>query len=169
MKTLGMVVSLAICLSLGCEKSEDSSPVTDDILATTFHVSAKKLVDNEELVVFRINIEAAGERNVWVSAQGRVFCEGLCVPDPKTDTLQYEVILVATLIKRSGSSNFVKWFMQTEGGGSKISRPSPETIETEAEALSEILNLKTIEGPVSFGNDLVLGEFKHEPIVVLVK
>jgi len=63
----------------------------------------------------------------------------------------------------------VKWFMQTEGGGSKISRPNPETIETEVEAISEILKLKTLQGTASFGNDLVLGEFKNEPIVVSLK
>jgi len=169
MKILSTLVFFAICLSLGCERSEDSNPAAENILATTFRVSAKKLVDTEELAVFRVNIEATGERNVQVSAQGRVFCEGLCGPEPKTNTLQYEVILVAALIKRSGSSNLVKWFMQTEGGGSKISRPNPETIETEVEAISEILKLKTLQGTASFGNDLVLGEFKNEPIVVSLK
>ncbi len=161
MKVLSTLICAVICICLGCQKSEDNTP------ATSFRIITDKLIDTKDLVVHHVTIEAPGERYVQVNAEGELFCKSTFKPVRETNTLRFELTFVATLIKRPDSPNVMKWYMQAKCDGNTIGHP--DLIETEAQTLSELLKLNMFEGSQSFGQDLVLGEFKKEPIVVFVK
>jgi hypothetical protein len=161
MRILSTLICVGICLSLGCQKSDDT------VSSTSFHVKSEELINAEDHVVLHVVIEAPGERYVQINVDGELFCKSTFKPQGDTNTLQVELTFVATFIKGSGTPNLIKWFMQFEAVGNTIGHP--ETIETKAETLSEVIQLKTFEGSGIFGQDLVLGKFNDEPIVVLVK
>ena len=161
MKTLSTLVCLGLCLSFGCQDAEDNTS------AMSLRITADKLVETEGFAVLHAAIEAPGERYVRVSVNGKILCESSFKPTHHTNTLQLEIVFVATLIKTAGSPNMIKWFMQAEYGGVGIAHP--EMTETEAQTLSEILTLNTLDGPSHLGKDVVLGEFQKAPIVVFIE
>jgi hypothetical protein len=161
MRILSTLICIAICLSLGCQKSDDS------VSATSFHAKADALITAEDYAVLHAVIEAPGERYVQVNVNGDLLFKSTLKPRGNTNTLQVELSFAATFFKGEGTPNSIKWYIQAKGGGQTIGHP--ETIETEATSLSEVANLKTFEGSGILGEDLVLGEFNNEPIVVLVK
>jgi hypothetical protein len=161
MRILNTLICVAVCLSLGCAKSGDNAS------PTSFRVTAHRLIDTKDLLVHHVTIEAPGERFVRVNAEGKLVCQSTLKPVGDASTFRLELTFVATLVKRPDSPNIMNWYMQTKWSGNTIR--CPEMIETEAETLSELVQLNMFEGSHSFGQDFVLGEFKNEPIVVLVK
>jgi hypothetical protein len=161
MRILSTLICVGICLSFGCQKSDDN------VSAASFHVKADELISTDDHAVLHVVIEASGERYVEVNANGELFWKSTFKPQGDTNTLQVELTFVATFIKRPDTPNLIKWAMQTKAGGNTIEHPG--TIETEAKTLSEVIQLKSLEGSVIFGQDLVLGKFNDEPIVILVK
>ncbi|MHC4144782.1 MAG: hypothetical protein ACYSUD_08385 [Planctomycetota bacterium] len=162
MKIFNAIMCVGLCLSFGCDKSEDNVP------ATSFNVKTHKLIETEEFVAFHVTVEAPEDRYVRVSVMGKVLCEGGFINARSvTHPLQFELTLVATLIKRSDSPNMIKWYIQAEGAGQKIGHP--EINETSVQTLSEALSLNRIEGPHSLGQDIILGEFQKEHIVISVE
>jgi hypothetical protein len=165
MKTLSVFVFLSMCLCLGCQESEDNVP------ATSYRVKADKLVDSEDFVVWKVDVEASGERDVQVHLGEGQLLKWNCMPDRDTNIAHFDVILVAHIDERYDSTNIVKWFIQIkDGGGSTVcyDNEDEETIEIKTGNLEEVIDLKILEGISDFGEELVLGKLQKQPIVILV-
>lgn len=160
-KTLKLLVCLGICLAAGCSDSPD------DAASGTFHVTADTLIDSDTAAVLHVTIEARGKRPVEVYIDGKLFCKTASQPADDTDTFRFELKFVAVMVKRPASLNTVTWYIRAEYPATGVECPA--MVETEAQKLSEILKLNTFERWHPFGEDLVLGEFRQSPIVVLLK
>jgi hypothetical protein len=160
-KLIKLLVCLGLCFNLGCQKPEEQ------VLDTSYHVTATKLIDQKDLFVQHVIVEAMGERIVQVEAEGQLFRRGIVRPDPDTNKLRYELLFVATLIKSSDSTNTIKWSIQ---GKDPISTAyHPATFEVEARKLSDVLKMEISDASHLYKQELVLGELLKDPIVLLVE
>ena len=159
--SLRLLLCLGICLSLGCRESEEQ------VLDTSYHVTATKLIDQTDLFVQHVIVEAIGKRTIQVNAEGQLFHRGIVRPDPNTNKLRYELLFVATLIKSSDSTNTIKWFIQ--GKGPIATSYHPATFEVEARKLSEVLRMDVSNASHPYDQELVLGKFLKDQIVLRVE
>ncbi len=160
-KSLRLLACLGICFYLGCRESEEQ------VLDSSYHITANKLIDQKDLFVQHVIIEAIGERTIQVNAEGQLFRRGIVRPNPNTNNLRYELLFVATLINSSDSTNTIKWFIQ--GKGPNATTYHPATFEVEAHKLSEVLRVDISDASHPYDKELVLGEFLKDQIVLLVE
>ena len=161
MKILLTIICLGLCLFFGCAKLKDNLP------AKFLNIKTDKLIGTDEFAVFHVAVEAPGDRNVRVNAVGEVVFEDTFAARPDSNILHLELTLVSTLIKTSDSPNMIKWYIQVKSAGHRMGHR--EINETSVQTLSDALSLKRIEDPQSFGQDIVLGEFQKEPIIISVE
>ena len=160
-KSLRLLACLGICFYLGCRESEEQ------VLDSSYHITANKLIDQKDLFVQHVIVEAIGERTIQVNAEGQLFRRGIVRPNANTNNLRYELLFVATLINSSDSTNTVKWFMQ--GKGPNATTYHPATFEVEAHKLSEVLRMDVSDASHPYDQELVLGKFLKDQIVLLVE
>jgi len=78
-----------------------------------------------------------------------------------------EIVFVAALVKTSESANMIKWLIQIKGQGVTVGGPS--TFPVEADSLADVLQLKFDQGFHPLGQDIAIGKFQGEPIILSVK
>jgi len=161
-KLLRLLVCMGICLILGCPKSEEEVP------STSFRIIANKLVDEKDLFVQKISIEALGERTIQVNAEDQYFRRSDVRPDQITNILHYELLFVGALMDRSDSSRMFKWFIQYKEPNSTTYHR--KILEVGArDILSDVLRMDLSDGSYPYNKQLVLGDFLKDQIVLLVK
>ncbi|MCP4258907.1 MAG: hypothetical protein GY774_15600 [Planctomycetes bacterium] len=160
-KSLRLLACVGICLFLGCRESEEQ------VLDTSFCIIANKLIDQKDLFVQHITIEALGQRTIQVNAEGQLFRRGIVHPDQSTNILRYELVFVAALINRPDSSSMIKWFIQ--GKGPNATSYHPATFEVEANELSQVLRMDISNGLQPYNQKLVLGKLLKDQIELLVE
>ena len=159
--SLRLLACVGICLFLGCRESEEQ------VLDTSFRIIANKLIDQKDLLVQHITIEALGQRTIQVNAEGQLFRRGIVHPDSSTNILRYELVFVATLVSQPDSSSIVKWFIQGKGPNSTAFHPA--TFEVETNKLSEVLRMDISDGSHPYNRKLVIGEFLKDQIELLIE
>jgi hypothetical protein len=160
-KSLRLLACLGICFFLGCRESEEQ------VLDSSYHITANKLIDQKDLFVQHVIIEAIGERTIQLNPEGQLFRRGIVRPDPNTNKLRYELLFVATLIKSPDSTNTIKWSIQGKGPNSTAYHPV--TFEVEAHKLSDVLKMELSDASHPYKQELALGKFLKDPIVLLVE
>jgi len=111
-------------------------------------------------------IEAPGKRTVKVTKKGGLS-EATIEPVPNTDLMVADIVFVAAIIKTSESASVIKWLIQTKGQGVTIGGPS--TFLVEVESLADVLQLKFDQGFHPLGQNIEIGKFQEEPIVLSVE
>ena len=152
---------LSICMVYGCQESKDQIP------DGYFRLAIDTLVDTKDLIVKHVIVEAPGKRSVKVTQEGGHSSVSDVEPIQDIDTMRVDITFVATLIPISGSPNIFKWLIQLKSRSSTAGGPS--TFEVEAESLDDILQLDLREGLHPLGQDLIVGKFRGEPIILLVE
>ena len=160
-KSPKLLLCLGLCFNVGCQQPEEQ------VLDTSYHVTATKLIDQTDLFVQHVIVEAIGERTIQVNAEGQLFRRGNVRPDPNSNKLRYELLFVATLIKSSDSTNTIKWSIQ--GNGPNSTTYHPATFEVEAGKLSDVLKMELSDASHPYKQELALGKFLKDPIVLLVE
>lgn len=152
---------LSICMVYGCQESKDQIP------DGYFRLAIDTLVDTKNLIVKHVTVEAPGKRRVKVTQKFGHSSVSNVEPIQDIGTMRVDITFVATLIPRSSSPNMFKWLIQLKSRSSTAGGPS--TFEVEAESLDDILQLELREGLYPLGQDLIVGKFQEEPIILLVE
>ena len=151
----------------GCKEKEQ----VQEIPPGSFRVSIEDLYEGTDLLVKHFTIEAHGEKTVKISKKTG---HGLINATPALDTelMVAEVVFVADLVKTSAPTNMLKLLIQiTERRGISTGNSvgAPNSFPAEAENLADILELTLSDGLYPLGQDIVIGKFQGEPIVLSVK
>lgn len=150
-----------IFCAMGCENPADQIP------PESFRVSAEDIVASSHLLVKKVIIEASGKRTVRIDDKGGNTGPVTVEAERNTDLVLAEVTFVAFLTPASESASSFWWMTQIEGSGSTASRgPSPFAVE--AESLTDVLELKLEDGLHVLGQDILIGNFQEEAIVLAV-
>ena len=158
-RVFGIVAIVIFCVT-GCKDQ------TNHIPPDSFRATVKSLVERSDLVVKHVTVEASGKKEVTVSEKGG-HDKATIQPGQNTDLMLAEVIFVATLIKTSESGTMIKWLIQIKGQGVTVGGPS--SVSVEAESLADVLQLKFDQEFYPLGQDVVIGKFQGETIILSVK
>ena len=154
-----LAIVVALCIT-GCRDQ------TNQIPPDSFRATVRDLVEGNNLLVKHVIIEAPGEKTVKVTEKGGQS-EATIEPAQNTNVMLAEVTFVAALVKTSESETMIKWLIQIKGQGVTAGRPSSFSVE--AESLADVLQLKFDQEINPLGQDIVIGKFQGESIVLSVK
>ena len=159
-RTLTVLATLVIVGVTGCRDRGSQIP------SDSFRATVKDLVESDDLLVKHVIVEAPGKRQVSVAEKGGL-AEATIVPAQDTDLMLAEITFVAALVANPESGNTVKWLIQIKGKGVTVGGPS--SFPVEHESLAGVLQLPFDEEIYPLGQDVVIGKFQGEPIVLTVK
>ncbi len=154
-----LAIAVIPCVT-GCGDQANQIP------PNSFRATVKNLVEGSDLLVKHVIIEATGTRTVKVTEKGGLS-EATIEPAQDTDLMRAEVTFVAALVKTSESGNMIKWLIQVKGQGVTVGGPS--SFHVEAESLSDVMQLELDQEFHPLGQDIVIGKFQGESIVLSVK
>ncbi len=165
------LLSIIVLCITGCKK--DSS----QILHGSFHVSIVNISEHDDLVITNIRLEIRGKQTVSISRKGGGQSSlGSISVEPTTSGVSgvsvVDVAVAAALVKIPGKTNFIKWLVQlSERRGNTVGNQfgSPLTLPVEAENIKDVLELSISEGFHPLSQDIEIGQFQGEPIVLAVK
>ncbi len=158
-----LATAVILCVT-GCrDQANQIPPDSSQIPPGSFRVTVKDLVESDDLLVKHVIIEAPGERTVRIAGKGRVIIQ----PAQNADLMLGEITFVAALVKTSESGNRIKWLIQIKDQGSSMRSASTSSVE--AESLADILQLKFDQESYPLGQDIVIGKFQGESIVLSVE
>jgi len=161
MKKAFALLSIVVVLCVtGCRDQSNQIP------PDSFRATVKDLVEGSDLFVKHVIIEAPGKKTVKVTKKGG-HSEATIEPAQNTDLMLAEVTFVAALVKTSGSATMIKWLIQIKGQGVTVGGPS--SFPVEADSLSGVLQLKFDQEFYPLGQDIVIGKFQGESIVLSVE
>ena len=155
-KAIVLLTVTAIICGIGCKDQADQIP-PDSLRATV-----QNLVESNDMLVKYVIIQATGERTIKVNGK-----KATIEPASNTDFMVAEIVFVATLVKSSESANIVKWLIQVKGQGVGVGGSTAFSVE--AESLDDVLELKFDQGLYPLGQDITIGKFREEPIILSVK
>jgi hypothetical protein len=154
-----LAIAVIPCVT-GCRDQANQIP------PNSFRATVKNLVEGSDLLVKHVIIEAPGKRVVKVTEKGRRSAATI-EPAQDTDLMLAEVTFVAALVKNSESGNMIKWLIQIKGQGVTVGGPS--SFPVEAESLADFIQLEFAQEFHPLGQDIVIGKFQGESIVLSVK
>ena len=154
-----LAVAVILCFT-GCRDQANQIP------PDSFRATVKNLVESGDLLVKHVIIEAPGEKTIKVTKKGG-HSEATIEPAQNTDLMLGEITFVAALVKTSESGNMIKWLIQIKGQGVTVGGPS--SFPVEAESLTGVLQLKFDQEFYPLGQDIVIGKFQGESIVLSVE
>lgn len=154
-----LAIVVVLCVT-GCRDK------TNQIPPDSFRATVRDLVEGRDFLVKHVTIEAPGKKTVTVTEKGG---EQMAVIEPgqNTDLMLAEVVFVAALTKTSESGTMMKWLIQIKGQGVTVGGPSSFSVE--AESLADVLQLELDQEIHPLGQDIVIGKFQGESIVLSVK
>jgi hypothetical protein len=164
-RAFGLSVIVVILCVTGCRDQTNPIPPTPN----SFRVTVNTIYESSDLLVKQAIIEAPGQKKVSITQKTGTFGVREVWIDPVQDTnpALAEVTFVAALVKTSKSANMIKLLIRIKG---KIqSAGDPLTYPVKAENLSDILQLQFDQNTYPLGQDIVIGKFLGEPIVLSVK
>ena len=153
------IVLLTVTAIICCTSCKDQA---DQIPPDSFRATVQNLVKSNDMLVKHVVLQATGERTVKVNGK-----KATIEPTLNTDFMTAEIVFVATLVKSSESANMIKWLIQIKGQGGGVGGSS--TFPIEAESLDDVLELKFDQGLYPLGQDITIGKFREEPIILSVK
>ncbi len=159
-RACALLAIVVIICATGCTDQTNQLP------PDSFRATVKYLVEGSGLLVKHVIIEAPCKKTVKVT-QGRKHSEATIEPAQNTDLMLAEVTFVAALVKTSESGNMIKWLIQIKGQG--VTAGGPSSFPVEAESLADILQLKFDQEFHPLGQDVVIGKFQGESIILSVK
>ena len=169
---IALLAIIALSVS-GCQP--ESKPIPDD----AFRVTIIEMAKYDDLIAANLRLEFMGKRTVSISRKGGGASTSSSITvDPSTNRDSHgigvvDVPFVATLTEVPDSTNRLKWLvglnerrgnvLGTRAGG------GPLSVAVEAERLGDILGLSISEGLYPVGQDVTIGTFQDQPIVLRVE
>jgi hypothetical protein len=164
------IITLLGIIALGVSACQtESNPIPDG----SFRVTIVKIAEHDDLIATNIRLEFNGKRTVSLSRKGGGASslssinvgnsEGICFVD---------VAVVATLTKDTESTNMLKWLIglsERKGNSLGTRSGSPWSLPVEAEKIADTLEISISEGFHPLGQDITIGTFQGQPIVLSMK
>ena len=160
MNRLIILLAVIVFCCTGCGNQGNPIP------PNSFRAKVNHLVEGDDLLVTNLIIEAAGERTVTITTKTGKSVATI-EPVQNAQLMHAEVTLVATLVKTSDSKSSLKWLIQIKGRGITVGGPATFPIETDT--LAGVFEMKIDQEFHPFGQDIEIGKFQENPIVLSVK
>ncbi len=157
-----LLAIVVISCATGCGDRADQIPPESS------RVTVEEIVETRQLLVQQVLIEAAGKRRVRIDDMGGNIGPVTVEPEQDTGRILAEITFVAFLEEASESAGVFWWMTQIEGPGSTAAR-GPSAFPVEADGLTDVLRLGLEQGLYVLGQDVRIGRFREEPIVLSVK
>ena len=170
--TFFALLAIIVLSVSGCQP--ESEPIPDG----SFRVTILEMAQYDDLVAANLRLEFMGKQTVSVARKGGGASTSSSIAvDPSTNRDSHgigvvDVPFVATLTEIPGSTSMLKWLIGlNERRGNVLGTRSgnPLSIPVEAEKLGDILELSISEGFHPLGQDITIGTFQGQPMVLSVK
>jgi hypothetical protein len=169
------IITLLGIIALGVSACQtESNPIPDG----SFRVTIVKIAEHDDLSATSLRLEFMGKQTISVSRKGGgASSSGSITVDPPMhgDSRGIGVVdvpIVATLTKVPGSTNMLKWLIglsERKGNSLGTRSGSPWSLPVEAEKIADTLEISISEGFHPLGQDITIGTFQGQPIVLSMK
>lgn len=164
-KTISVVylAFLAAFALTGCNQA------TQPPAAGWYRLNVEKVVESDDLIIAKLNIEFAGEYSIAV-VKPDGGCGSLASPDPNTGMTSCDVVLVADRMsfgKGENENQKLKMLVRTQSSGGSAGGPSTYHLKDD-KPLKELFQLQIKSGEYAMRLEQEIASFRGEPLILHV-
>jgi hypothetical protein len=156
--TLGVLLLFVVS---GCDAREEAVP-----LEGHFSLGVETIVEDHDLVIYRLSILVPGKR--WVGVyEGKSQDRAVITPGPGEELGRCTVLIVADVV-RGGDDQRVKWLIQIQGSDVTAGGATTLSIAKE-DTISGLLTVTVKPGDYALGSEVDLAVFQGKPVRLKVE